>query len=229
MHPDVHRYLDGELARDALSPEGEAELRDWEALMAELAFSRAARAPAALADRVMAMLPGAAAAPNADAPAAWRRALDWLLRPRSVRLRPVTLLAAAAAFVLLVLVAPFPRRPVAPPAGPGSLRAAAPVPSAQPQEVYVQFIYQGGPGVVSVAVAGDFNGWSPADYPLQDTDRDGVWSAMFPVPMGLHKYMFVVNGKTWVTDPRAERHVDDGFGMKNAIISVGPLPGGRTS
>jgi hypothetical protein len=34
--------------------------------------------------------------------------------------------------------------------------------------------------------------------------------------------MFVVDGEVWVTDPRAERYVDDGFGMRNALIAVQP-------
>ena len=39
---------------------------------------------------------------------------------------------------------------------------------------------------------------------------------------GMHKYMFVVNGERWVTDPEAERYVDDGFGMRNAVIAITP-------
>ena len=39
---------------------------------------------------------------------------------------------------------------------------------------------------------------------------------------GSHKYMFIVDGERWVTDPGAERYVDDGFGMQNAVITVAP-------
>ncbi len=36
--------------------------------------------------------------------------------------------------------------------------------------------------------------------------------------------MFVVDGE-WVTDPQADRYVDDGFGNRNALIEV-PTNGG---
>jgi len=41
-----------------------------------------------------------------------------------------------------------------------------------------------------------------------------------PVLPGVHEYMFIVNGDTWVTDPRADRYVDDGFGNRNAVLAV---------
>jgi hypothetical protein len=40
--------------------------------------------------------------------------------------------------------------------------------------------------------------------------------------------MFLVDGQRWETDPRAERYVDDGFGMRNALINVA-VPAGRAS
>ena len=72
----------------------------------------------------------------------------------------------------------------------------------------------------SVAVAGDFNQWQPTTGELRDADGDGVWTALVAVDPGLHKYMFVVDGEEWVTDPRADSYVDDGFGMRNALIAV---------
>jgi hypothetical protein len=32
--------------------------------------------------------------------------------------------------------------------------------------------------------------------------------------------MFVVDGEKWITDPQADRYVDDGFGMRNAVLSI---------
>jgi len=40
--------------------------------------------------------------------------------------------------------------------------------------------------------------------------------------------MFLVDGERWETDPRAERYIDDGFGMRNALVNV-IAPMGRTS
>jgi hypothetical protein len=58
-------------------------------------------------------------------------------------------------------------------------------------------------------------------------DGDGVWTGAVPLPPGLHKYMFLIDGKEWVTDPHAERYYDDGYGMRNAVITVVP-PAART-
>lgn len=211
MHPDLHRYLDGELPFEALDDRARTELRRWELLTAGSTRLAEIDAPDDLADRVMAALPAATrAAPS------WRRAASWFWRPRDVRIRPAAvMLAAAAALVLLILrpTAPMPDRVTAVAADGGA--GAAPV--------YVQFVFDSG-HATSVAVAGDFNGWDPAEAPLRDPDGDGVWTAMFPLQPGVHKYMFVVDGKQWVTDPRAEAHVEDGFGMRNALITVAPVP-----
>jgi 1,4-alpha-glucan branching enzyme len=85
--------------------------------------------------------------------------------------------------------------------------------------VYVQFIFAA-QDAQTVAVAGDFNSWQTDGIALRDADGDGVWTGLVALRPGQHKYMFIVNGKEWVTDPGAERYVDDGFGMRNAVINV---------
>jgi hypothetical protein len=47
-----------------------------------------------------------------------------------------------------------------------------------------------------------------------------VWTGRVPVRPGLHAYMFLVDDTTWMTDPRAERYAEDGFGNRNAILAV---------
>jgi 1,4-alpha-glucan branching enzyme len=84
--------------------------------------------------------------------------------------------------------------------------------------VYVQFVLDA-PGAASVAVAGDFDGWG-GSFELEDLNGDGVWSGRVPVQPGVHAYMFLVDGSTWMTDPRAERYTEDGFGNQNAILAV---------
>jgi 1,4-alpha-glucan branching enzyme len=70
-----------------------------------------------------------------------------------------------------------------------------------------------------VAVTGDFDGWSASNV-LADPDGDGVWTGRVPVRPGVHAYMFLVDGSSWVTDPRADRYAEDGFGNRNAILAV---------
>ncbi len=48
----------------------------------------------------------------------------------------------------------------------------------------------------------------------------GIWTGRIPITPGLHEYMFVIDGTDWVTDPRAQRYSDDGFGNRNAILAV---------
>jgi hypothetical protein len=220
MHPDVHRFLDGELERSALSPAALADLREWESLDGMIAQRRGERAPAFMVNDIMRALPE----PRQSALA---RAVSWLVTPRPIRIAPLAPLALAAAAVVLVVLMPGVRPAHRVDEAPGitSVAQQAPAPSGQ-SVVYVQFALSA-KGAQSVSVAGDFNSWSADGGALRDPDGDGVWVGMVPVQPGVHKYMFVVNGSQWVTDPRADSYADDGFGMRNAVLSVRP-PGERT-
>jgi hypothetical protein len=131
---------------------------------------------------------------------------DWLLRPRTIRLSPLGSLAMAAAAVAVIVLLPD-RAPT----------VTEPVAVAQ---ILVEFSLEA-PGATTVAVAGDFSGWE-SDFVLEDADGDGIWTGRIPVTPGLHKYMFVIDGTDWVTDPRAQRYSDDGFGNRNAVLAVTP-------
>jgi hypothetical protein len=213
MHPDVHRYLDGELPRDALSPAAAAELQAWEQLDTTLAERRADAAPPWLADAVMRALPPTpAAVERSRRPSlqrGWQRVWQWLVTPRPLAVRPLAPLAGAAALLLVVLMQPVTR------SAPGTVPAEA----ADAPMIYVQFALDAA-GARSVVVAGDFNDWSLETGTLRDVHGDGVFRGLVPVRPGVHKYMFVIDGDQWVTDPAAERHVDDGFGMRNALLAV---------
>ncbi|MBX6362372.1 MAG: isoamylase early set domain-containing protein [Gemmatimonadetes bacterium] len=211
MHPDLQRYLDGEIPRSALTPELAREAEEWRELLTDLARLGEPKAPTWLECRVMAALP---ARPR---DAWWRRALRWAIEPHTIRLRPVALLPVAALAALLA----WPRsRPTAT-AAPDDAAAGAVGGTDGGAMVYVQFVLKA-PQARSVAVAGDFNAWQPAAAELRDANGDGVWTGFIPLPAGVHKYMFVVDGQRWISDPQAERYVDDGFGMRNALISVTP-------
>lgn len=93
----------------------------------------------------------------------------------------------------------------------GSRHAAEPSPGA------VTFVLVA-PSAQSVAVAGDFNEWQPSRAPLED--RDGVWTLTIELRPGRYEYMFLVDGKQWVTDPAARLRRDDGFGNQNAILEL---------
>lgn len=72
----------------------------------------------------------------------------------------------------------------------------------------------------TVAIAGDFNGWSPQANLLEDLDGDGIWTATLDLKPGRYEYMFVLDEEKWLPDPNALRYVKDGFGNKNAILEI---------
>jgi hypothetical protein len=172
MRKDLHSYLDGELPRAALPPDAAAEAAEWDALL-DAAAASDLRAPSNLEARVMAALPPR----PVPGRSAWRRALDWLVLPQSIQLRPVGVLAGAAAIAVLVLV-PWLRS-----TGP---RVDAPVAgTAAGSTVYVQFVFAS-ERASTVSVAGDFNSWNASANTLRDADGDGVWTGLIAVQPGVH-------------------------------------------
>ena len=84
----------------------------------------------------------------------------------------------------------------------------------------VQFVLVA-PDAKKVAVVGDFNGWDAGHASYQAQHRGGgVWSVTAPVPLGHHRYSFVVDDSVWVADPTAPRVVDNDFGVTNSAIVV---------
>lgn len=74
------------------------------------------------------------------------------------------------------------------------------------------------PDAEEVCLAGDFNQWKVCDAKLERVGEN-LWSIALELPRGQHEYMFVVDGQ-WKTDPGASLHRDDGFGNKNAVLSL---------
>ncbi|MGK7310895.1 MAG: hypothetical protein ACN0LA_01530 [Candidatus Longimicrobiales bacterium M2_2A_002] len=210
INEELHRWLDGELEDHELSPELRDEAERWRELLA--ARPEPGPPPPWLEQRIMGNLP-------AHRPGWLRRVIDWISRPRTLEVRPVTIAAGAVAVLALVLL--FPDGPApGPQSGMNGVQAGA---RGADGTAYVQFLYVA-PEAETVTVAGDFNDWSEQGFGLEDPDGDGIWTGEAPLSPGLHKYMFVVDGE-WVTDPQADRYVDDGFGNRNALIEV-PASGG---
>jgi hypothetical protein len=84
----------------------------------------------------------------------------------------------------------------------------------------VQFVLVA-PDAKKVAVVGDFNGWDMSHASYQAQHRGGgVWSVTAPVPVGHHRYSFVVDDSVWVADPMAPRIMDNDYGVANSAIVV---------
>jgi cyclomaltodextrinase len=76
--------------------------------------------------------------------------------------------------------------------------------------------------VVAVHLAGTFNNWDSSAIEL--TDRgDGTYTTTIRLPEGYHEYKFVVNGDTWLEDPRADVALrnPDGHGGHNSGLFIG--------
>lgn len=149
----------------------------------------------------------------------WARVRAAVTIPRTLEWNVVG--AMAAACVVLVTVAGViklaPERIVeAPVAAPPAQTASFTAPS-EPK-VFVRLVLLQ-PNAHSVAVAGDFNGWNPANSKLERTDG-GMWTVTLPLKPGRYEYMFVIDGKQWIADPLATDAATDGFGAQNAVLDV---------
>lgn len=83
----------------------------------------------------------------------------------------------------------------------------------------VEFVLMA-PEASQVMLVGDFNGWNPGATPLRASQRGGIWSVTVPLTPGRHQYVFLVDGKQWLPDPRAPRAPADDFGVPNSILTV---------
>lgn len=140
------------------------------------------------------------------------RLRDFLLRGRVLKWNMATALALAAVLMFTsVMVLRQERTPV--PADVALVR-----PAQQEAAVTVRLNFYA-PQAKQVAVAGDFNKWQVNAH-VMDRQAGGVWSVEITLKPGVYSYMFVVDGKAWITDPDAESYQDDGFGSKNAVMRV---------
>jgi enterochelin esterase-like enzyme len=78
------------------------------------------------------------------------------------------------------------------------------------------FIYRG--NVTSVNVPGDANGWSSSGYPMTKLSTTDFWysSQVFESDARLD-YKFILNGSSWILDPRNPHTVSGGFGPNSEL------------
>jgi len=70
-----------------------------------------------------------------------------------------------------------------------------------------------------IAVAGDFNNWSPDATPMRYNQQLDVFEASVSLPAGRHAYRLVIDGR-WTTDPHNDRVVVNEQGEPNNIVEV---------
>jgi 1,4-alpha-glucan branching enzyme len=74
-------------------------------------------------------------------------------------------------------------------------------------------------GAMSVALAGEFNGWSESAHLMRDNTDRGHWSITVPLAPGRYEYKFLVDGRTWWNDPAAPT-VPNVWGSENSYVDV---------
>ena len=204
MNERIQQVLDGEMARSALTDAEAAELAEMEIIIGRTLRSVPTQPLPDLAAAVMARVQPAGRAAPVAVREPWRRLIDWFWLPRPVSLqwRP------AYALAMLVVMA----------TGTLTMRSLVQAPAAvsEAQSIMIQFRLDA-PDAKQVALAGNFTDWQPS-YQLTRT-ATGVWTVIVPLPQGVHKYAFVVDGETWQPDPLAPS-VADGFGGENSQIAV---------
>jgi hypothetical protein len=82
------------------------------------------------------------------------------------------------------------------------------------------FRYVGAEALQSVAIAGDFNGWSATANPMEKTALN-EWRASIPLRNGRYRYKLVLDGSTWIADPESPLFESDPYGGKNSIREIG--------
>jgi len=70
-----------------------------------------------------------------------------------------------------------------------------------------------------VTVIGSWGDWAAPGQTLSHTRDDGLWEVWVQVPPGVHRYRFLVDGRT-VRPPDAPRYVKDDFGEEDAVLEV---------
>jgi len=69
-----------------------------------------------------------------------------------------------------------------------------------------------------VALAGEFNSWSPDATPMK-RQADGIWETIIALAPGRYEYKFVVDGQ-WIPDPLARENVGNQQGTLNSVVEV---------
>lgn len=207
----IHRLLDGDLPADlreealrsvAGDPALQAEFERLAAAVDLLERKGPLKAPAGFTAATMRRIP-------APCPSRAGRLREFFFARRVMRWN----VASAMAGVVLVLGALVLAYHAGGPGVRSAPSAAADAPVTLRLSLYA-------PRVHEVSVVGDFNRWTVGKDPMSRSDG-GIWTISLSLRPGRYSYMFVLDGKRWMTDPGADAYQDDGFGNKNAVVRIG--------
>ena len=212
------RCLDGELSqaeREAfvatLSASERTELLATENAMQVLEQLPQITAPASLVLNVM-----AAIAPNKKRPVL-SQLRGWLEQHPLLGWEVSGMALVASLLFMTLAPTGFLLFQSAPPGQSPFIQAASMSGAAQAERVKFSLY---APQAHSINLIGDFNGWGSERQLSLHPQGNGIWTVEVSLPPGRYQYALLIDGKNMVTDPRAEQHVSDDFGRKNAVITV---------
>ncbi len=77
-------------------------------------------------------------------------------------------------------------------------------------------IYQ--PDIGRADISGTFTSWERV--PMTRVGSSGYWEANFNLPVGEHRYAYILDGQQHVADPTVQAREKDDFGGENSILFV---------
>ena len=168
-------------------------------------------------------------APTKAARPARRGFWSWLVRPQPIRISVPPIGALAAAGITIAAILGLRREVTRDRADeqrnltgefPVSVTGEHVATSHSTDTVFVTRFYFASSTAKQVALVGEFNGWDKSATPLAQIPGKDVWVADVRLEPGRYRYAFLVDGKEWMTDPRAPQAVGDDFGQPNSVVTV---------
>lgn len=74
-------------------------------------------------------------------------------------------------------------------------------------------------GITQAEIVGSFTGWEKV--PLSPARERGYWHITLKVPVGEHRYTYILDGVRQLADPTVNAREFDDFGAENSILLVG--------
>jgi len=121
----------------------------------------------------------------------WKQAAAQVFRPHSL------IAAAAAALIAVILLWPLER--------------SVPVFQAQRFVLYR-------PDASLVEIAGSFSEWER--IPLGRIGKSGYWEITLALPIGEHRFSYIIEGRERIPDPTVLLKEGDDFGGSNSVLRV---------
>jgi 1,4-alpha-glucan branching enzyme len=90
-----------------------------------------------------------------------------------------------------------------------------------PDGAHVQIVFELPSSIWAerVNLVGDFNNWDTAKDEMRQSRADGKWRVALVLPSGReYEFRYLVNGRDWHNDWRADKYRLNKFGSDNSVV-----------